>query len=660
MIRRILMVFAACLCCGSVAQSQGNIDWEDLATVLQPASASHPTYGWMAGQRQYTGLAYDSVRKLLYVVNPALVTVGSNAVPRPTIRILDPMTLLPVTSVGRDAVTGVGGVLPVPLDTVVVGRGWPNMYHGGFSNGQTALYKIDVDEEGRIWACNLVAPLFGICFPGPPPNCDSIYMYQGPLRIYRWDTPWSTPRRMYVTLNNAGNAPGDLGNSEMSWTRWGDAFEVTGKRQRVYDSASSTFKVVDKARVYVTGKKNNDQSSEILILERDTTRMVSDGLGRMLEYRMVRRLVTNMTNTGGYGLAVTGNAITDDIWTSAGTRVYRWSGALTGYPNNTTIVDTLSFAPIIGTGLAGPLSYFVNPRNANQRFLLCADAYPTHPTNPPNLNTRARVMDVSAIGSASHASGMGDTPYLGQNTFHSIGSNAYISDVDHGIEWYQGEPLCLSVFVLMSNNGIAAYRNRTFLPSGCWLPVNVTRFTAELNDGAVALHWSTDNEQNNLGFEVQRRFSSGENWSGIGFVPGRGSTSSISRYSYTDVIGSMHHTSGGAAYRLRQIDSDGSATYSHSVAVLLGMADDFSLEQNHPNPAVTHTDIAYSVPADTHVHLALYDALGREVHVAVDAVQTRGSHTAHIVLGHTSPGIYFWRLIAGGRTLQRAMVVGVR
>ena len=96
------------------------------------------------------------------------------------------------------------------------------------------------------------------------------------------------------------------------------------------------------------------------------------------------------------------------------------------------------------------------------------------------------------------------------------------------------------------------------------------------------------------------------------------------------------------------------------MAVLLDMADDFWLEQNHPNPAVTHTDITYSVPADTHVHLALYDALGREVHLAVDAVQTRGSHTAHIALGRLAPGFYFWRLISGGRTLQRPMVVAIR
>ncbi|MBI5647291.1 MAG: T9SS type A sorting domain-containing protein [Ignavibacteriae bacterium] len=659
MIRRILMVFAACLCCGSVAQSQGNIDWEDLATVLQPASVSHPTYGWMAGQRQYTGLAYDSVRKLLYVVNPALVTVGSNGVPRPTIRILDPMTLLPVTSVGRDAVTGAGGVLPVPLDTVVTGKGWPNAYYGGYGNGQMSLYKIDVDDEGRIWACNLVAPLFGICFPGPPPNCDSTYLYQGPLRIYRWDTPWSTPRRMYVTLDLTRANTGSLGNSDMSWSRWGDAFEVTGKRERVYDATLGAFKVVDKTQVYITGIKDGGQDNEILILQRDTTLNVSDGLGRKLEYRIARRLWTYAPNTGGNGLAVTGNAITDDIYTSTGSRVLRWSGAITSTSVPVTILDTLSSDPITGTGPAGPLSFFANPKNANQRFLLCADAYPTNPTNPPNLNTRARVMDVSAIGSASRV--IGNTPYLGQNVYHSIGNNAYISDVDHGIQWFGNEPDCLYAFVLMANNGIATYRNRGMAPGfGCWLPVNVTRFTADMNEGVIALHWSTDNEQNNLGFEVQRRFASGEDWSGIGFVPGRGSTSSVSRYSYTDVIGSMHHTSGGAAYRLRQIDSDGSATYSHSVAVLLGMADDFSLEQNHPNPAVTHTDIAYSVPADTHVHLALYDALGREVQVAVDAVQTRGSHTAHIVLGHTSPGIYFWRLIAGGRTLQRAMVVAIR
>ena len=79
--------------------AQGNIDWEELWMVNQPASSSHPTYGWMAGQRQYTGIAYDRIRDNLYIANPGLCSVtGQITVGCPKIHIWDPSTGLPKLS----------------------------------------------------------------------------------------------------------------------------------------------------------------------------------------------------------------------------------------------------------------------------------------------------------------------------------------------------------------------------------------------------------------------------------------------------------------------------------------------------------------------------------------------------------------------------------
>ena len=50
------------------AFAQGNLDWEELWVVPQPATPTG-TYGWMAGQRQYTGIAYDKFRNVIYIVN---------------------------------------------------------------------------------------------------------------------------------------------------------------------------------------------------------------------------------------------------------------------------------------------------------------------------------------------------------------------------------------------------------------------------------------------------------------------------------------------------------------------------------------------------------------------------------------------------------------
>ena len=71
--------------------AQGNIDWEEMWVNVQPTS-NQGTFGWMAGQRQYSGLAYDRVRDNLYIVNPAICTIGGVTLGCPKIHIWDPVT----------------------------------------------------------------------------------------------------------------------------------------------------------------------------------------------------------------------------------------------------------------------------------------------------------------------------------------------------------------------------------------------------------------------------------------------------------------------------------------------------------------------------------------------------------------------------------------
>jgi hypothetical protein len=77
------------------------------------------------------------------------------------------------------------------------------------------------------------------------------------------------------------------------------------------------------------------------------------------------------------------------------------------------------------------------------------------------------------------------------------------------------------------------------------------------------------------------------------------------------------------------------------------------LEQNHPNPFNPSTTIRYSLPARSHVRLAVYDLAGREMAVIRDDMQAAGAHEerwsgidrAGQPLG---TGVYFLRLEAGG------------
>jgi subtilisin-like proprotein convertase family protein len=66
-----------------------------------------------------------------------------------------------------------------------------------------------------------------------------------------------------------------------------------------------------------------------------------------------------------------------------------------------------------------------------------------------------------------------------------------------------------------------------------------------------------------------------------------------------------------------------------------------------PNPFVGQTRIAYEVEVASDVRLAVYDVLGREVAVLVDANVQAGSHTATFDARGLAAGTYVYRLVVG-------------
>ncbi|MBN8572020.1 MAG: hypothetical protein J0M18_20555, partial [Ignavibacteria bacterium] len=71
-------------------------------------------------------------------------------------------------------------------------------------------------------------------------------------------------------------------------------------------------------------------------------------------------------------------------------------------------------------------------------------------------------------------------------------------------------------------------------PSSNLLPIELSSFTSQINGGNVKLEWSTVNEQNNSGFDVERKLSGSNDWKKISFVQGNGTTNQTKNYSYED------------------------------------------------------------------------------------------------------------------------------
>ncbi len=166
-------------------------------------------------------------------------------------------------------------------------------------------------------------------------------------------------------------------------------------------------------------------------------------------------------------------------------------------------------------------------------------------------------------------------------------------------------------------------------------PVELTSFTAVNVVSGVKLKWTTASELNNNGFEVQRSLD-GEGFLPVAFVKGKGTVTSVSTYEYTDIA-----PRGIVSYRLKQVDFDGTSSFSDVVTIESLNPQEFTLNQNFPNPFNPSTSITFSLGSQSKVKLNIVNALGEVVTELVNGVLSAGSHDAVWNAEAFPTGIYF-------------------
>ena len=114
------------------------------------------------------------------------------------------------------------------------------------------------------------------------------------------------------------------------------------------------------------------------------------------------------------------------------------------------------------------------------------------------------------------------------------------------------------------------------------LPVELSTFAAQHTAEGNALAWTTASEQNSAYFEVQRSLD-GREFAALGQVAAQGHSSHSSRYAFLDRAKSLSPQA-PTYYRLRQVDRDGSASFSPVVAVA-GASSPLANVILYPNPA---------------------------------------------------------------------------
>jgi hypothetical protein len=211
-------------------------------------------------------------------------------------------------------------------------------------------------------------------------------------------------------------------------------------------------------------------------------------------------------------------------------------------------------------------------------------------------------------------------------------------------------------------SGIESFSRWTFGSRASPLPVELASFEGTTTEGGVRPQWRTASETESAGFEVQRRTGEGPSfgtWTQVGFVESKaegGTSSEVRAYRFTDA--EVPYAADSLRYRLRQVDTDGSAAVTDPVTVGRSGPEQLELLGTYPNPARSRAVVRYGVPEaiareggarEGEVTLRLYDVLGREVRTvrAGGAAAEAGRHETRLDVSGLASGVYLLRLSAG-------------
>ncbi len=189
------------------------------------------------------------------------------------------------------------------------------------------------------------------------------------------------------------------------------------------------------------------------------------------------------------------------------------------------------------------------------------------------------------------------------------------------------------------------------------IPVELVSFSAENIDDKVTLRWQTATETNNSGFEIHRtqqlNTKAPEDWVSIAFVDGKGTSTKMNSYSFTDKI----NKPGTYLYRLKQIDYDGTISFSNTLEVDINIPAEFALYQNYPNPFNPSTTIKFSLPKQSHVKIKIFNSLGQIVETLIDIQMDEGYHEIRFNAANIASGVYYYRMEAGDYTEIKKMLI---
>lgn len=183
------------------------------------------------------------------------------------------------------------------------------------------------------------------------------------------------------------------------------------------------------------------------------------------------------------------------------------------------------------------------------------------------------------------------------------------------------------------------------------LPIELLSFDAQVIQKFVQLDWRTSSETNNDYFEIQRS-PFGNNWTTLERIKGQGTTSSESIYKHYDKT----PLEGTAYYRLKQVDLDGTFSYSQTRTIVFSSKEE-ELISIFPNPAKGQVNVLIHTASASTIKINLIDLQGQTVQ-ALDHVLSRGANQLTLPLDGLAAGLYFISIQQNNKVINKKFLIG--
>lgn len=198
-----------------------------------------------------------------------------------------------------------------------------------------------------------------------------------------------------------------------------------------------------------------------------------------------------------------------------------------------------------------------------------------------------------------------------------------------------GTTLDLRFAIFDNNTGEGSMAIDNFrLFEGIPLPVTLSSFKAIKENSTTVLHWTTETESDNIGFDIQRSVD-GKTYQTIGSVASKainGNSTQTLSYNFQDKA----PINGMNLYRLAEKDKEGRIVYSYVRSLNFDKSADFIC---YPNPVHTQLTVQYNSEKDEQVNFRITDVMGKTV-LSKEINMQKGFNKATIDMSGLSQGIY--------------------